>query len=118
VPANLDDIGLQSLTTGKPTLTNSFRISRTLKESPPLINADGEFVEMRTHDPVIEFSLDGKGDFPTALALGTDGGLTIDGISAGATVLTSKTTSTENEGWDAWSASGRNWPGATLVPES
>lgn len=116
MPANLESIGLQAISVGLPALCQSFRITRALKKGPPLIDEDGLFVKFHTHDPIISFSLEGKGDFPTALAAGeTDGGMTIDGISGGATLMLSESYSDANEDWDSWSAAGQNWPGATLV---
>lgn len=104
---SLDAVGIQSIDTA---LVDTFDIEK--KVSMAAIPAsDGGFGAASTYDPQFDFSISGGGDLPVALVLAGDGGLEIDGISTGTTILTRVTQTQKVDGFNGWSVAGQNHPG-------
>ena len=69
----------------------------------------GGFGQGQTFDPVIDFSLKGRG--PTALAVGV-GAAGITAISGGTTLILKVKHSEKNDDFDSFEVSGNNYPNA------
>ena len=112
----LTDIGLQSYTSGTPCLVESVDYEQKVDEIV-VPSCDSGFGFAATYDPMIEFSIKGKGDLPALLLIGTDGSTDADitGVNDGAgtetRIITSVKTSEENEGLNSWEISGSYYPG-------
>ena len=70
MPADFTKIGIQSVGL---TLAQKFDIEKKLEEKV-LLDKDGKFSQGDARDPIFEFSIEGKGDLPEGLALGSNGG--------------------------------------------
>jgi len=109
MPADFTKIGIQSVGI---TLAQKFDIEKKLEEKV-LLDKDGKFAQGDARDPIFEFSIEGKGDLPSGIALGSDGGLAIEGISGGKTIIKQVSETEKNDDWNEWKISGMNYPAAT-----
>ena len=115
MPANLNDVGIQA---SSLTLLESVDYSKKLSEAV-IMDSDSSFGDAEAFNPVIEFSLKGRGDVPSGIAVGTDGGVggaaDLAGINdgAGTLIITSVKQSESNKDFNAWECSGTYWPDAT-----
>ncbi len=104
-------IGITSVSIAAVT---SWDIEEKLEEAEAVFDTDGTFDHQDFFDPMYEFSVKGRGDFPAILVLGSDGGLpdTVTEFSAGITFISEISEEQENENESSWEASGFNWPAA------
>ena len=109
--ANLNDVGIQS---SALTLLESIDYSAKLEEAI-VTDSDSSFGDAEAFNPVVEFSLKGKGDIPASMGIGTDAAsAALTGINdgAGTMILTSVKESESNKDFNAWECSGTYWPNA------
>jgi hypothetical protein len=108
MPVTLTNIGIQSV---EYSLAQSVeRTTRT--ESASVMNYLGGFGHAEAYDPVTEFSISGRGDLPSGLAVGIAGD-GIDGLfAAGTTIVTSVSLTENNTDFNSWDISGTNYPAA------
>ncbi len=109
MPADFTKIGIQSVGI---TLAQKFDIEKKL-EDKVLLDKDGKFAQGDARDPMFEFSIEGKGDLPSGLVLGEDGGLTVEGISGGKTIIKQVSETEKNDDWNEWKVAGVNYPAAS-----
>ena len=107
MPADFTKIGIQSVGI---TLAQKFDIEKKL-EDKVLLDKDGRFAQGDARDAMFEFSMDGKGDLPDGLALGSNGGdLAIEGIAGGKTIIKQVTETEKHDDWNEWKVAGVNYP--------
>ena len=105
MPAGPADIGITSAT---GTLLESIEWEKKVEERV-IKNKDGGFGEGKAFDPVIEFSVKGRGDTAMEVGLGAAG---IAGITGGATIITNVKQGQKNDDFESFEYSGTNYPGA------
>ena len=105
MPADFTKIGIQSVGI---TLAQKFDIEKKL-EDKVLLDQNGQFVQGDARDPMFEFSIEGKGDLPAGLVVGS-GGVSIQDIGGGKTIIKQITETEKNDDWNEWKASGVNYP--------
>lgn len=111
MPINLDAIGIQTVV---PTLTETLDVSAKV-DVAVLTDFEGKFVKAHGFDPKNEVAIKGKGDLPAGLVLGSDGGDDlgeIGQIANGVTIVDSTKEVENNESWNAWEATAKNFPNA------
>lgn len=112
MPANLDDVGIQS---SGLALLESIDYTKKLEEAV-ITDSDSSFGDAEAFNPTIDFSLKGRGDLPAGIAVGTDGGaVSLSGITdGGGTLLVLSTKQSESStDFNGWEASGTYFPNAT-----
>ena len=110
MPVTLTKIGIQSVDI---TLAESVEVSAKV-ETKPLLDKDGRFADGAAFDPTSDFSLKGRGDLPAGIAVGTGGGVEVDGLfPGGVTIVASVKEMDKNDDWNAWECSGQNFPNAS-----
>ncbi len=114
---NLDDVGVQTYTASTLCDRVEYEQKLTEVEAPA---CDGGFGAAEVFDPVIEFSMSGKGDLPALLVVGTDGGTdgVITGVNdgPGTRVFTSIKEMEKNDDFNSWEAEGFYYPSAIVTP--
>jgi hypothetical protein len=114
MPANLNDVGIQA---SSLTLLETVDYSKKLEEAV-IMDSDSSFGDAEAFNPIIEFSLKGRGDLPSGIAIGTDGGASgavdLTGINdgSGTLIITSVKQSESNTDFNAWECSGTYYPSA------
>lgn len=115
MPADLSDVGIQS---SALTLLESIDYSKKVEEAV-ISDSDSSFGAAEAYNPIIEFSLKGKGDIPVALVLGSDGGASsvLTGVNdgVGVSILTSVKIAETNTDFNSWEVSGTYYPNATAA---
>lgn len=114
MPANLNDVGIQS---SGLALIESVDYSKKLEEAV-VLESDSSFGDAEAFNPIIEFSIKGRGAVPTGIAVGTDGGTEgaadLAGITDGEGTLIIKNVKRgeSNTDFDSWECSGTYYPHA------
>lgn len=108
MPANADAIGIESCTL---TLAQKVRVTRKAEAAPPLLTRDGSFSQGATLGGDDEFTIEGKGDLPSGLALGVAGEAPVDTLS-GVVIITSIEESEDPKDWNSWTLGGEGFPNA------
>lgn len=92
-------------------IAESVRRSNTL-EDKVLIGSDGTPAARETHTRRKPFSINGRGDLPAGVALGT-GGAKFTGAATGVTVAGVLREFERRADWNGWGVDGMNAPGAS-----
>jgi hypothetical protein len=92
-------------------LTESLDVT-TQVEDKVALNADGTPGFRQKHAKMSNFSLRGKGDLPSGLALGT-GGAAVKGLNSGVIIVTDIETEEQAAEINGWSVNGNHYPAAT-----
>ena len=101
-------VGTFGITQHSGTLIQSVEISKKLSEKL-VLDKDGTYGQSHFYNPVISFSIRGKGD--TSVAAGdAASGLTI--VTGGVTIIKSVKTSTKNNDFPEFDISGENYASA------
>lgn len=110
--ANLTDVGIQA---SALTLVESISYSKKLSEAT-IMDSDSGFGAAQGFNPIITFTIKGRGDIPVALAIGTDGGASsaLTGINdgTGTIIITSVKRGELNTDFDSWEVAGTYYPNA------
>jgi len=113
MPANLNDVGIQSTALS---LVEGVDYSIKLEEAV-VKESDSSFGDAEAFDPIIEFSIKGRGDIPAGLAAGSDGGTdgVLTGINdgLGTTIIKTIKRGESYTDFDSWECSGSYFPSAT-----
>jgi hypothetical protein len=105
MPAGPADIGITSAT---GTLLESVEWEKKVEERI-IKDKDGGFGDGKAFDPVIEFSVKGRGETDAEVGLGAAG---ITAITGGATIITKVKLGQKNDDFETFEYSGSNYPGA------
>jgi hypothetical protein len=81
----------------------------TKLEEKVIKETDGSFGQAHAFDPVVEFSVKGRGNTEVALGIGAAG---IDAISDGTSIISKIKYSQKNDDFDSFEYSGTNYPDA------
>jgi len=101
-------VGTFGISQHSGTLIESVEITRRSSEKL-VLDKDGSFGQAQSYDPLISFSIRGRG--ATNVAAGdTASGLTA--VTGGKTIITSVRTTLNNDDFPAFEISGDNYPGA------
>ena len=105
MPSGPTDIGITQATAA---LLESIEWETKLEEK--IIKAtDGSFGQGQTFDPIIEFSVKGRGTPSVAVGIGAAG---IAAITGGTTLILKVKQSQKNDDFDSFEYSGTNYPNA------
>ena len=105
MPAGPTSIGITQAT---GTLLESVEWERKLEEKV-IKTLEGGFGDGHAFDPIIEFSVKGRGDTSMAVGVGAAG---IDAITGGATLILKVKRGQKNDDFDSFEYSGTNYPNA------
>lgn len=105
MPAGPADIGITQAT---GTLLESVEWEKKVEERV-IKNKSGGFGDGKAFDPVIEFSVKGRGSTNMNVGVGAAG---IADISGGTTIITKVKVGEKNDDFDSFEYSGTNYPGA------
>lgn len=111
MPVDFDTVGVQSITA---TLVERVETTRKL-DDVVIPDSDSGFGAAEAFNPMIEFSISGKGSTPVAAVVGQAGDATIipDLISGGVTLITGLKEEESNDDFQSWEVTGLNAPGAS-----
>lgn len=109
--ATLADFGIQAVSTA---LVEQVRKRKSVTVVGPVLTSAGGFHAAEKIDPMWEFTISGKGDFPTGIAIGEDASPTITDISGGITLIEDTRYSEFDQDYNSWEFSGSNAPGASV----
>lgn len=117
MPVNLDDIGIQSYETPVGAICESLDYEKKLDEAV-IMNCTSQFGAAEAFDPIIEFSVKGRGDLPVNLVVGTNGGgdavlTNINDDIGGTIILSSVKENEKNDDFNGWEISGTFYPSVT-----
>lgn len=105
MPSGPTDIGI---TQTEASLIESIDWEKKMEEKV-IKNTDGTFAQAHAFDPVIDFSVKGRGSTDAALGIGAAG---IDAISDGTSIISKIKYSQKNDDFDSFEYSGTNYPDA------
>ena len=105
MPAGPSNIGITQAT---GTLLESVEWERKLEEKV-IKDLSGGFGQGQTFDPLIEFSVKGRGDTAMAVGVGASG---IAAITGGTTLILKVKRSQKNDDFNSFEYSGTNYPNA------
>lgn len=113
MPITLDEVGI-SLMTSPPSLLQEVEVEATVEETEPYVKYDGTLDTTAGHTFGLknEIKLKGIGDFPTALALATDGDIDHELITGGVTLIKRIKTGESSDKASDWEADATNYPEA------
>ena len=106
---NLDAVGIQSITVSNVENSN---LKKSVSVSTPVRASTGGFHAAEAFNPVFDGSIKAKGDLPAAFLLGSDGDLTVAGITGGKTMILDLEEMEKNDDHNGYSITYRNRPGA------
>lgn len=113
MPANLNDVGIQSSALA---LIESVDYSKKLEEAV-IMDSDSGFGDAEAFNPIVEFSFKGRGSIPAGIIISSDGGSDADlaGVNdgAGTIIITNVKKSETNTDFDSWECSGTYYPNAS-----
>lgn len=78
-------------------------------EEKSIMATDGSFAQAHAHDPIIEFSVKGRGDGVPALGAVASG---LASVTGGTTIISKIKVSEKNDDFDSFEYSGTNFPSA------
>jgi hypothetical protein len=102
-------VGTFGISQHSGTLIESVEISRRISEKL-VIDKDGTFGQAHGYDPVISFSVRGRGT--TTVSAG-DSASGLSSVTGGKIIITSVRTSQNNDDFPSFEYSGDNYPSAT-----
>ncbi len=105
MPSGPSYIGITQAT---GTLLESVEWEQKLEEKV-IKDLSGGFGQGQAFDPVIEFSVKGRGDTAMAVGIGASG---ITAITGGTTIISKLNRSQKNDDFPSYEYSGSNYPGA------
>lgn len=113
--ANLDDVGIQS---SALSLIESVDYTKKLDEAV-ITDSDSSFGDAEAFNPIIDFSIKGRGSIPALLLIGSDGSTdaVLTGINdgTGTIIITSVKTSESATDFDAWEIGATYYPNAVAA---
>lgn len=106
MPSGPSTIGI---TDSALTLLESVEVTKELEERI-ILDTDGSFADGKLIDPIISFSVKGRGESPKTLGVTVACGVT--SITGGTTIIDRVKDTEKNDDFNGFEYSGKNFPGA------